>query len=127
MNAKPAPTVAKDYSVAVFENVAVSLFELFKASIAAGSPVISDRTFRNCRLEGPVVLLPLSGCEFEATDFGYTGGDIRSLVLRPASPDRVIGALPIRDCKFIGSQFFAVGFTGSETFLNQILALETRA
>ncbi|MBI1682084.1 hypothetical protein [Caulobacter hibisci] len=108
-----------------FENVDVSLFDLYRAHLQKGQTVIEGRTFRNCRLEGPVVLLVLGGVDFDATDFGYTGGDIRNIVLRPASPTTVVGAVPFKDCSFIDCQFYMVGFTGPDSFLQQILALDT--
>jgi hypothetical protein len=109
-----------------FENVDISLFDLFRAHIQAGQTMISGRIFKNCRLEGPVVMLALGNTVFDATDFGYASGDIRNLVLRPASPEKVTGAIPFQNCAFIGCEFFAVGFTGPEAFLQQILALETK-
>lgn len=109
-----------------FENVDISLFDLYRAHLLKGERFISGRTFRDCRLEGPVVLLAAGGVTFEATDFGYTGGDIRNIILRPASPQTVVGAIPFKDCAFIGCQFFMVGFTGPESFLQQVLALDTK-
>ncbi|AYV46706.1 hypothetical protein CFHF_22230 [Caulobacter flavus] len=121
MNA-PRPTI--DGSAKVFENLEISLIDLFRAQLQGGVNMVSDRTFKNCRLHGPVVMLALEGVTFDSTNFGFHGGDIANLVLRPAG-EKVIGALPFKDCAFIGCQFFAVGFTGPETFLQQILALET--
>lgn len=116
----PADAFAK-----TFENADVSLFDLYRAHLMKGQTIIEGRTFRNCRLEGPVVLLAAGGVSFDATDFGHTGGDIRNIVLRPASPTTVVGAVPFKDCTFIGCQFFMVGFTGPDNFLQQILALDT--
>jgi hypothetical protein len=116
-----------DLNARVFEKNEVVLFDLFRESLRAGSAMVEGRTFINCRLDGPAVMAAVAGCEFDSTDFGYASGDIRTMVIRSAAPGRMIGALPFKDCKFIGCMFFAVGFTGPETFLHQILALETRA
>lgn len=116
-------TVAEDLTADHFENVAVSLVDLHRARLRLGQTAIVGVTFRNCRIEGPAVMLVVGGCQFSAVDFGFAGGDIRTLVLRPASPNGVVGAIPVRDCTFEGGQFFAVGYTGGESFLNQILAL----
>lgn len=118
----PAPT---DYKATAFENVSIALFDLYRETMRGGSAMVEGRTFRNCRLEGPAVVAVLGNCNFDATDFGYTSGDIRTIVIRSAAPGRMIGALPFKDCTFIGCQFFAVGFTGPEAFLDQILALGT--
>ncbi len=116
-------TVAEDLTVDHFSNVALSLFDLHRARMRLGQSTLSGITFENCRIEGPAVMLVVGGCTFDATDFGFAGGDIRTLVLRPASPNGVVGAIPVRDCRFIGGQLFAIGYTGGEGFLNQILAL----
>jgi len=123
--AQPWP-IPGDLSPKAFENASISLFDLYRASFAAGEAIVAGRTFTNCRLEGPAVMAVLDGCDFDATDFGPASGDIRTMVIRSAAPGRMIGALPFKDCKFVRCQFFAVGFTGPEAFLEQILALETK-
>ena len=117
--------IPTDAMAKTFENVDISLFDLYRAGFWAGEPVIKDRTFKGCQIEGPGVMLVLPGTTFESTDFGQTGGDIRNLVLRPAGPQKVIGVLPVQNCAFIDCLFHGVGFTGPEEFLQQILALET--
>ncbi|MBX3479678.1 MAG: hypothetical protein KF842_04715 [Caulobacter sp.] len=115
--------LAEDLSASHFENVALSLVDLHRVRLRNGENLISGVTFRNCRIEGPAVMLVVAGCSFESTDFGYAGGDIATLVLRPASPRGVVGAIPMRECHFVGVQFFGIGYTGPDAFLNQILAL----
>jgi hypothetical protein len=114
-----------DALATTFENADISLFDLYRASFAAGQPVITGRTFKNCRIQGPGVMLVLPGTKFESTDFGETSGDVRNLILRPAGPQKVVGTLPVQNCVFIGCVFHGVGFTGPENFLQQILALDT--
>jgi hypothetical protein len=118
--------VPNDADATVLENVDISMFDLYRTVMAKGQSIITGRTFRGCRIEGPVVMLVLSGTKFEATDFGATGGDIRNIVLRPASPEKVTGVIPVQDCVFVACQFHGVGFTGPEPFLQQVLALETK-
>lgn len=91
------------------------MYDVFKA----GKSVIEGRTFRNCRIEGPAVLLATDGVNFDGCDLGYTGGDIRNLLLSPRGAS-VIGAIPVQNCRFINCQFFAVGYTGSQTWLDEI-------
>lgn len=117
---------ALDGAAKTFENVEISLIDLFRAQLQAGVNLVEGRTFTNCRLHGPVVMQVLDGVRFDRTDFGFSGGDIANLVLRPVG-QKVVGALPFRDCAFVGCQFFAVGFTGPEPFLQQVLALETKS
>jgi len=95
--------------------------QLIARSMSAGSAVIKDRTFTRCRLEGPAVMLAAGGVHFDACDMGYTGGDIRNLLLRPVGPEKVIGAIAFQDCAFRECSFYAVGFTGSPAFLDNFL------
>ncbi|MEJ2814824.1 MULTISPECIES: hypothetical protein [unclassified Caulobacter] len=118
--------IPTDALAKVFENLDLSLYDLYRANFAAGQRTLSGRTFRNCRIEGPAVMLVLDNCNFDATNFGPNGGDVRNLVLRPASPTSVIGTIPVEDCQFINCEFFGLGFTGPAQFLDQLLALETR-
>ena len=115
-----------DARAKLFENVDISLFDLYRANLGVGENLLEGRTFRGCRIEGPAVMLVLRGVTFDATDFGYSDGDIRNLVLRPAGPAKVVGTIPVQECAFIGCEFFGVGFTGPEDFLQQLLALDTK-
>lgn len=116
--------MAKDLSATAFKGEALSLFELYREVLRTGQTVIENRTFTDCRLEGPAVIAVLGGVNFDSTDFGYTGGDIGRIVWRTASNTGVVGAIPFRDCQFKGCSFFATGFAGPEAFLQQILALK---
>lgn len=107
-----------------FNGEAMTLFELYQATVRSGNTFIENRTFTDCRLEGPAVVAVLGGVNFDTTDFGYSGGDIGRLVWRSASTTGVVGAIPFRNCQFKGCSFFATGFTGPEPFLQQILALK---
>jgi len=117
--------LATDLDAQTFDHVSIVVHDLGRAAMKGGQPLIIGRTFRNVRFEGPAVFLAASGNSFDATDFGYTGGDIRNMILRPASPNKVIGAVAFQNCSFVGCRFFAVGFTGPESFLEQLLALRT--
>ena len=115
-------TRATDFSATVYENQAVALIDLLRGRIAQDQREIRGVTFRNCRLEGPGVALVLD-CRFEACDFGNPNGDIASLVLRPVSSSFVVGTIPVAGCSFTGCQFVGLGYTGSDAFLDQLLAL----
>ena len=119
----PGWTVAEDLTADHFSGVAVPLYDLYRERLRMGQSVLSGITFENCRIEGPAVMLVIGGCRFDGVDFGSASGDIRTLVLRPASPKGVVGAIPVIDCTFRGGHLFGIGYTGGESFLNQILAL----
>lgn len=121
-----ALNVARDLNAQAFEDVDLSLHELFMAAAARGPGLIQGRSFTGCRIQGPGVMLVSDGVTFDETNFGDSRGDIANLVLRPAG-GKAIGAVPVRDCAFVGCEFYGVGFTGAPEFLEQMLALSTSA
>lgn len=117
------PTVvAPDLSVSNFEDQDVNLFELHIAAHGAAPGIITGRTFRGCRIQGPAVMLVSSGVHFDDCNFGDPDGKMTNLVLRPTG-NRALGTVPVRDCLFEGCEFFNVGFTGSEEVVRQLLAV----
>jgi hypothetical protein len=125
-DATPLP-LATDLNASSFERVHIWLPELMRVAFEAGSAVIQDRTFTECLLEGPAVVLAAGGLQLEGCNLGYTAGDIRNLLLRPVAPSKAVGALPFRNCRFDRCEFFAVGFTGPEDFIRSILAVGDRS
>jgi hypothetical protein len=115
--------LATNLSAKAFNGEVIVLSDLYRAALRDGQTFIENRTFTDCRLEGPAVVAVLGGVSFDSTDFGYTGGDIGRIVWRTASTTGLVGALPFRNCAFTGCSFFATGFAGPEDFLQQILAL----
>lgn len=116
----------EDYKGKVFKDKNLLLFEVFRANLeATGDIRVHGVSFENCHIEGPAVLLPLGGCTFEDTNFGVAHGDMRTLVMHPAAPDRVTGAIPMVGCTFKAVDFFAIGFTGDKAFLDELLQLPT--
>ncbi len=117
-----SPPVCEDYSVDHFDGVALSLFEVFRANImATRQPVIANKTFTNCVIEGPAVLLALSGVEFDACNLGVINDDPRSLLLMPMARNKVTGAIGFKDTLFRGCTFFAIGYTGPDAFIDQMI------
>ena len=115
MQSPNLPVVDLDINATVFENTVLWLPELFNATLRAGSPMITGKTFRGCLLEGPAILQAL-GVEFDSCNLGESGGDIRNLLVRAVGP-KVIGAIPFMNCRFHGCTFVSVGFTGDEAFI----------
>ena len=114
------PRVASDLLAPVIENADVAVYDLFAAHMRAGrGVVIRDRTFRNCRLEGPAVLLILSGTTFDRCDIGYGAGSTRNLLFQPLG-EKATGAIAFENCRFEGCQFFAVGYTGSQVVIDAL-------
>jgi hypothetical protein len=115
----PLPPLTALGAGPVYEGVHIWLPQLFAEHAREGQTVIEGKTFVNCRFEGPAVLLPLSGCSFDACNMGEAGGDTRNLLLSPVGSQKVVGVIPLRNCVFRQSAFYMVGFTGSASFLKQ--------
>jgi hypothetical protein len=115
-------TDAPDLNAEVFENVDIILYELYAAASRQGVPLVQGRTFRGCRFQGPAIILATDTVTFADTNFGDSRGGIANLLLRPVG-DKAIGTIPMRDCAFIGCEFYGVGFTGSDTFIAEVSAL----
>jgi uncharacterized protein YjbI with pentapeptide repeats len=116
------PPVCQDYDVDHFDGVVLSLFELFRANlIKTKTPLIQNRTFTNCVIEGPAVLLAMSGVNFDNCNLGMASEDSRSLILMPMAKNKVVGAIGLKDCTFRNCQFFAIGYTGGDAFIDRML------
>lgn len=113
---------APNLSATTFENVDIILYELYAAASAKGVPLVEGRTFTGCRFQGPAVILVSNGVTFTDTNFGDSRGGIQNLLLSPVG-DKAIGTIPMRDCHFIGCEFYGVGFTGTPEFIAQVGAL----
>lgn len=100
--------------------ISIWLPQLLLEVMRAGAPAIENRRFEGCLFEGPAVVLPIEGCEFDGCDLGDTKGDPRSLMLAPQSLSRVVGPIPFRNCQFINCRFVGVGFTGTPAFLDSM-------
>ena len=99
-----------------------ALFDLYRANIqAGGGAILEGRSFTDCFIEGPAVMLVLEGTHFDGVDFGPSGGDLRNILFRPLSGQRAIGAIPVRNCTFTNCRFHTLGITGSEDLLRMLI------
>lgn len=103
-----------------YEGAHIWLPQLVLEAARRGEEAIIGKTFQNCFLEGPAVLLPVAGCSFDGCNMGDVMGDVRNILLQPVGPQKVTGTVAFRDCKFINCRFLRVGFTGSPDFLKQV-------
>ncbi len=81
----------------------------------AGIHVIRGKVFEDCVIEGPAVLLALEGVTFEGCNMGFSKVP-KNLLMRPVG-DKITGAIPFAETRFINCRFAMVAFTGSEGFL----------
>lgn len=106
----------------LYEDVHIWLPQLFAETALGGAAAIENRTFVKCRFEGPAVILPIDGCNFDACNMGEAGGDTRNLLVAPVGP-KLVGVIPFRNCVFRDCAFYRVGFTGSPTFIEHFGAM----
>jgi len=102
--------------------VDIILSHRFAAASRQGQGLIQGRAFTGCRFQGPAIILASSGVTFTDTNFGDSRGGIKNLLMRPLG-DKAVGTIPMRDCQFIGCEFYGVGFTGPDEFLDQVSTL----
>jgi hypothetical protein len=113
---------AKDLGKQAFQDEDLSLFELYMNRMRTGRAIIENTTFTRCRIEGPGIVLVLDGTSFDRTNFGESKGDIANLILRPTGK-MAIGSIPVRNCTFVGCEFYMLGFTGNEQTVEQLLQI----
>ena len=97
--------------------------QLIVEAMQTGGLHIEGRTFRRCLMEGPAVVVPVDGCQFDTCNMGDAMGDPRNLLLTPQGPQKVTGAIAFRNCQFIECTFMRVGFTGAPAFLDNMRAM----
>ena len=112
---------AMDPRATEFRGGRFGLLDLYRASMqAGGGAVIEGRSFTDCTIEGPAVILVLENVSFDRTNFGPTGGDMRNMLFRPMG-DMAIGAIPVRNCTFTNCRFLTLGITGNDELLNVLV------
>ena len=116
--------LARDLGLTAFENVDLNLHDLYVACRAHGAVI--GRTFTGCRFDGPAIVLVGGGTTFDETNFGDPRGDMRNLLLQPLG-SKALGTVPMYDCRFVGCEFYNVGFTGSSDILEQLAAVPSIA
>ena len=90
---------------------------LMHEATQTGASAIEGRTFIDCELHGPAVIVPIVGCDFSGCNLGSADGDMANLMLQPLGSSRVTGCIPFRECRFERCRFLAVGYTGAPDFM----------
>lgn len=114
--------ITNDLSKRAFVNEDMALYDLFSFHLRHGRSMIEGVTFTGCRIEGPAIMLVLPGTHFDRTNFGESKGDIGNLLLRPVR-NMAIGTIPVINCTFENCEFHALGFTGNEQIVNELLTI----
>lgn len=107
----------------VYRGIELWLPLLLHETVLAGGSVIEGKTFIDCRIHGPAVLIPVSGCAFDGCNLGDSHGDMRNLLLKPMGPSKIVGGIAMKDCRFERCDFLAIGYSGTPEFLAQMEAI----
>lgn len=101
-----------------FTNESVWLPLLAVNHLNAGQTVITGKTFTDCVIEGPAVLVALKDVSLDGCNMGVIS-DPMNLMFKPLG-EMIIGAVGVSDCRFVRCRFVQVGFTGPEAFLKTL-------
>ncbi|QYC10298.1 hypothetical protein [Brevundimonas nasdae] len=92
----------------------------------AGDPVIRDKTFTDCVIEGPALVLAMGSTSFDSCNMGVAA-DPRSLLYKAQGP-MLVGAIGLENCHFVRCRMVQIGYAGTDTFLdemaNQLIAAQ---
>lgn len=86
----------------------------------AGQTVITGKTFIECIIEGPAILMATAGTEFDGCALGSTA-DPKNLFLRSVG-EKITGVVAFGDTRFIRCKFNRVGYTSSDEFIDGMIA-----
>ena len=93
--------------------------------VSAHSPLLRNRTFTRCRIEGPALLVPRQGVEMADNRLNALGFDRESLVWSIPPSGQPYGAIIVDDVSFLECDLTGVGFAALSTqrdeFLTQLL------
>lgn len=84
----------------------------------AGQGVITGKTFTECVIEGPAVMIAISNLSLEGCNLGVTTNP-KNLLYKPLG-EIIVGGIGFSDCRFVNCRFVQVGFTGSDEFLDDL-------
>ena len=101
-----------------FEKTAIWLPAFAVHHINAGHDVISGKTFTDCVIEGPAVLMATDDVVFDGCNMGATK-DARNLLVQAVGP-KLTGVNPFANTRFVRCRFLGVAFTGHPDFIKQI-------
>ncbi|NBW12045.1 MAG: hypothetical protein EBR82_28840 [Caulobacteraceae bacterium] len=108
----------------IYSQISIWLPQLIHEAGLRGESLIEGKTFSGCRIQGPAVIVPISGCHFEACALGASDGDMRNLMFQPLGPAKITGAIAFRDCRFERCDFLGVGYTGSADFIAELRSID---
>ncbi len=108
-----------------FDKEAIWLPLLSMHLMNVGEPVVRNKTFTDCVIEGPALITPLGGTTFEACHMG-SASDPQSLLFTPRG-GTLVGVIGLENCTFVRCRMVQIGYTGSPEFLEDMTALLANA
>ncbi len=80
--------------------------------------ILEGRTFEDCTIYGPAILIPLNDNTFSHNTFE---ADPEALLWPIAEDrDRILGAIGLRRCTFLRCIFRRIGLAGKQEFMEQM-------
>jgi hypothetical protein len=104
---------------AAFEKTRIWLPAYGVQHLNAGARVIDGKTFTDCLIEGPALLLAQENVTFENCNMGVAT-DPKNLMVE-AVGTKVPGAIGFSNTRFVRCRFVAVSFTGHPEFIRQTI------
>ena len=120
INASTAAAPSPDVARTEFADQSIWLPRLAVEHLNAGHDRIRGKTFTDCLIEGPAVMMPDATVVFDACHMG-TASKPENLLLAPVG-DLVTGVIGVSDCRFVRCRFLFIGFVGREAFQAQFAA-----
>lgn len=85
------------------------------AGLAENTEILDGFEFENCEIIGPAVIAVLDHNDFINSSFD---GDFEALLWEiPHTRQRVVGAIGVKNCRFVGCKFRRIGFAGPAEFI----------
>lgn len=87
--------------------------------INAGQTMIDGKTFTDCVIEGPAVLMATENVSFDGCNMGVTT-DAKNLLVQGLGP-KLTGVVPFANTRFVRCRFIGVAYTGHPDFMKSII------
>lgn len=116
-DANPAPSPDQLVTRTEFDKASIWLPRMALEHLRQGLVFIENKTFTDCIIEGPAVVLMGDGVEMDGCHMGVAS-DPAMLLLRPVGKT-VNGVIGFKTCKFIRCRFAQIGFVGDDRFIEE--------
>ena len=114
---KPEPTPDLLVSLDAFDKATIWLPRMALEHLRQGRVFIENKTFTDCVIEGPAVVLMGDGVAMDGCHMGVAS-DPAMLLLRPVGKT-VNGVIGFKNCKFVRCRFAQIGFVGDDRFIEE--------